>query len=242
MGSGRGIGKGGRITVPLMATSAATIAALLPLASSGGNAGAAATREPASQLLKAACSATLAAPAFRAQGHIVTNKNLTSVDVYFGSAGELVTLTQHGNQNFRAIVNGPSTYIKGNGPFWRAAGSAKTATVLANHWINMTSDKQASQSFTKDESKTSILQDCGSGGSSTYKGTATVNGTPTTKIHQNSPNESNIYYVEDGPTPYILRIAGNATAKETGNLVFSDYGVQPNTTAPAGAIPISQFG
>lgn len=208
---------------------------------SPGAAAAATSRESAPQLLRAACSATLAASAFRAQGDVATGGSSVKVDVYFGSGGELLTLTQHGNQTFSAIQNGPATYIKGNGPFWRASGGSGAASLLANRWIDMTSDKKTSASFTKEVSKTSILSQCGGGGSATYAGKGTVNGTKVTKLHQNSRNESNTYYVEGGPNPYILRIAGNPSEKQTGDLVFSDYGVQPDTAAPAGAIPISQF-
>jgi hypothetical protein len=105
----------------------------------------------------------------------------------------------------------------------------------------MTSDKKAAASFTQDVNKDSILSQCGSGSSATYTGRATVNGTAVTKIHQDSSHESNTYYVERGTTPYILKVAGSPTAKQTGDLVFGDYGVQPDTAAPAGATPISQF-
>jgi hypothetical protein len=223
----------------LIATAAA-LPAVLPLGSSGV-AAAATSRESAPQLLRAACSATLAAPAFRAQGHVTTGGSSVKVDVYFGSGGELLTLTQHGNQTFEAIQNGPATYIKGNGPFWRSTGGGGAASLLANHWIDMTSDKKDAASFTKEVSKGSILSQCGGGGSATYAGKATVNGTKVTKIHQDSSNESNTYYVEGGATPYVLRIAGDPSEKQTGDLAFSDYGVQPDTAAPAGAIPISQF-
>ncbi len=107
----------------LIATAAA-LPAVLPLGSSGV-AAAATSHESAPQLLRAACSATLAAPAFRAQGHVTTGGSSVKVDVYFGSGGELLTLTQHGNQTFEAIQNGPSTYIKGNGPFWRSTGAVE---------------------------------------------------------------------------------------------------------------------
>ncbi len=228
-------------SVPLTATAAAAVvAALLPLGSSGA-AAAATSRESAPQLLHAACSDTLTAAAFRAKGHVTTGGATVVVDVYFGSGGTLLTLTQHGNETFNSIQNGPATYIKGNGPFWRASGGAGDASLLANRWIDMTSDKKAAASFTQDVSKGSILSQCGGGGSATYAGKGTVNGTKVTKIHQNSHNESNTYYVEGGSTPYVLRIAGDPSEKQTGDLAFSNYGVQPDTAAPAGAIPISQF-
>ena len=229
----------GWIGGPLIATAAA-VAAVLPLGSPGV-AAAATSRESATQLLHAACTATLAASAFRAKGGVTTGGSSVKIDVYFGSGGELLTFTQHGNQTFDAVQNGPSTYIKGNAPFWRSTGGGGAVSLLANRWIDMTADKKDASSFTKEVSKASILSQCGGGGSATYAGNATVNGTKVTKIHQNSRNESNTYYVERGSSPYILRIVGNPSEKETGDLVFSDYGVQPDTTAPAGATPISQF-
>lgn len=245
----------GRVTRPLIskiaATAAATTAvALLPLgsaataataASAASAATAATSHEPASQLLHASCAATLAASAFHARGHVTNGGSTEQLDVYFGANGELLTFTQHGNQTFHSIQSGPSTYIKANAAFWRASGGSAAAGILANRWIDMTSDKKATAGFTKDVSKQSILQQCGGGGTATYAGSGTVDGVKVTKIHQNSNHESNTYYVEAGSTPYLLRIAGNPSAKQTGDLVFSDFGVQPNTAAPAGATPISQF-
>lgn len=72
-------------------------------------------------------------------------------------------------------------------------------------------------------------------------GQGTAKGTKVTETHQNSHNEFNTYYVEGGSTPYILRIAGSPSEKQTGDPAFSTYGVQPDTAAPAGATPISQF-
>ena len=242
----RGIRRPGGLGSPLLVTTAAALTAVLAFGSSGAAASAAAaatttSHESAPQLLRAACSATLGASAFRAQGHVTTGGSTVTVDVYFGSGGELLTLTQHRNQTFHAIQNGPSTYIKGNGPFWRSAGGGGAASVLANRWIDMTSDQKDAASFTQEVSKGSILSQCGGGSSATYAGHATLDGTRVTKIHQDSSRESNTYYVERGTTPYVLRIAGNPSAKQTGDLVFSDYGVQPDTAPPAGSTPISQF-
>jgi hypothetical protein len=236
----RGNRRNARIASPLVAAAAAAGVGLLTLGSSGV-AAAATSHESARQLLHAACSATLAASAFRAQGHVTTGGSTVELDVYFGSGGELLTLTQHGNQTFHAIQNGPATYIKGNGPFWRSTGGGGAASLLANRWIDMTSDKKDAASFTQEVSKSSVLSQCGGGSAATYAGTATLNGTKVTKIHQDSNHESNTYYVEAGPTHYIVKIAGDPSEKETGDLVFGSYGVQPDTTAPAGAIPISQF-
>jgi hypothetical protein len=217
------------------------VAATLPLGSSTVLA-AGSKPTSASRLLSAACRTTLAAPAVRAHGHLTTNGQAITMSVYFGSAGDLMTLTQNGNQTFSAIVDGPSTYIKGNRPFWQAAtNSSSAASALAGRWIDMTADQKNAASITKNLNKQSLLSQCGLGGSATNVGHATVNGIKVTKVHQNGQGESNTYYIENGPTPYILRVTGSQSQKNSGDLVFADYGVQPDTAAPPGAVPISQF-
>jgi hypothetical protein len=67
---------------------------------------------------------------------------------------------------------------------------------------------------------------------------ATVDGV---KVHQDSRDFSNTVYIKDGSTPYVLRITARASKTESGDIVFSDFGVQPEIAAPLGAIPISQF-
>jgi hypothetical protein len=214
------------------------VAATLPLGSPSALA-AGSKHVSASTLLNQACSATLAAPAFRAQGHAHVDGTAASVDIYFGSAGTLMTLTQHGDQTISMIMNGPSTYVKGNQPFWQSVTNDSGATsLLAGRWIDMTSDRKDVASMTKDLDKKALLSQCGKGGSATYVGHATVNGIKVNKVHQASSSESDTYYIENGSTPYILRATSSPSQQNSGDLVFSDYGVQPDTSAPAGAIPI----
>lgn len=223
--------------VAIGAAGAATVTLGSPAVLAAGS-----NRPPASTLLKDACSATLAAPAFNAQGHLTLSGTKLSFDVYFGSNGELITLTQHGNQTMRAIIDGPSTYVNGNRAFWQSATNSRSAaTVLAGRWIDMTSDKKDSTGLTKDVSKGNIMSQCGQGGSAAYAGSAVVNGVKVTKVHQNARTETDTYFIEVHPTPYILRVVGSPKNKDSGDLVLSHYGVQPNTAAPTGAIPISQL-
>jgi hypothetical protein len=198
-------------------------------------------RASASTLLSDACNATFLASAFRVQGHVMTGGTSGSLDVYFGSAGELINFTQKGDQSVRIIVNGPSSYIEANRTFWQSlTKSSRAASLAAGHWIDMSSDKKDADSITNALSKGGILAGCGAG-STTYAGSTAVNGVKVIKIHQDWSDESDTYYVEIGPTPYILRIAASPSKKNSGDLVFSDYGVQPDTAAPRGAIPISQL-
>jgi hypothetical protein len=193
----------------------------------------------ASTLLSQACRTTLAAPAFRAQGHAEIDGTAASVDIYFGFAGTLMTLTQHGDQTISMIMHGPSTYVKGDQPFWQSVTKDSGATsLLAGRWIDMTSDQKDVASMTKDLDKKALLSQCGKGGSATYVGHATVNGIKVNKVHQSSSSESDTYYVENGSTPYIVRVTASPSQKNSGDLVMSDYGVQPDTSAPSGAIPI----
>jgi len=193
-------------------------------------------------LLNHACSTTLAAPAFRGQGQITTGGKAINLDMYFGSAGDLMTVTQNGDQTINVIINGLSTYVKGNQPFWLSVTKdSGAASLLADRWIDMTSDHKDVAGMTKDLTKRALLSQCGRGSSATYVGHATVNGIKVSEVHLATSQESDTYYIENGPTPYILNVTGSPSQKDSGGLVFSDYGVQPDTSEPPGAIPISKL-
>jgi hypothetical protein len=219
-----------------------TLAATLPLGSSSAVA-VSPKHVPASTLLKDACAATLAASAFRVQGHITEGNTTLIVDIYFGSAGTLATVTQHGNQTVNMVMNGPSIYMKANQSFWQAeTNNSGDAALGASRWFDVTSDKKDFAGLAKSLDKKALVPHCGQGSSSSYDGTGTVNGIKAIKIHRFSSQRSDIYYIESGSTPYLLRVTGSQSQKDSGDVVFSDYGVQPDTAAPHGAIPFSDFG
>jgi len=165
-----------------------------------------------------------------------------SVSFYVGTAGNLYTITQHGDQTVSIITNGPSVYVKGNQPFWQqATDSSATASALTGHWLDVSSDKKDFGSLTGALGKKQLISQCSGNRSSSYEGQTTVNGVKVTKVHQNLTGESDTYYIEQGRNQYIVKISGSPTQKNSGNLVFSDFGVQPNTAEPAGTLPISQF-
>ena len=105
----------------------------------------------------------------------------------------------------------------------------------------MTSDKKDSAGVTRDFSKKSLLSQCGGSGSTRYVGTTSVNGIKVSKVHFASSAESDTYYIERGPHPYVLKLTGSSKQGFSGDLVLSDFGVQPDTSEPPGAIPISAF-
>jgi hypothetical protein len=231
----------GWIEGSLLAAIGATVAATLLLGSSSALA-ADSKNVSASTLLNHACHDALAAPALRGKGQVTTGGKTINIDFYFGSAGDLLTVTQNGDQTLHVIVNGPSTYLKGNKPFWLSATKdSGVASLLADRWIDMTSDRKDVADITKDLTKKSLLSQCGRGSPATYVGHATVNGIRMSKVHQAASGESNTYYIENGTTPYILKIAGSPSQKDSGGLVFSDYGVQPEASEPPGATPISEL-
>jgi hypothetical protein len=165
------------------------------------------------------------------------------VDVYFGSAGAMVTLTEKGHQTVSIIKNGHSIYMEGNRPFWHSeTKNPGVASLAANRWIDMTSDKKDTAGIIKDFSKSAILPSCGSVGSTTYAGKAVVNGVKAYKLQEEGDgNEPDSGYVESGPIPYLLKVSLSPGQNDSGDLVFSDYGVQPDTAEPPGTIPISQL-
>jgi hypothetical protein len=213
----------------------------LPLGSSAAQA-AGTQGVAASVLVNQACSVTLSAPAFQGRGHLSEDGSAMNVDFYFGSAGDLLSFTQHKDQTVSVITHELSIYFKGNQPFWQASTkSTKAAALLANRWIDMTSERKDAASIIKGLTKRTLLQDCRGNRSAVYAGHATVNGVKASKVHQNSNQESDTYYIEEGSTPYILKVAASPLGKTSGEILFSDYGVQPVTSAPPGTVPISQL-
>jgi len=222
-----------------IARSAAIVAAAtvsLPLGSSSALASGPKSVN-ASTLLNHACSDTLAATAFHVQGRVKSGSSGLGINLYLGSAGSVVTVTTHGDQTVSFITNGTSLYMKANQPFWRSAAGAKAAPLFAGRWLDVTSDKKDFSDFSKQVNKGALLSQCGVGGSASYVGHATVNGIKVTKVHQLENQESDTYYIEGGSIPYILRV----TAKNFGDIVFSDYGVQPDTSEPPGTVPLSSL-
>jgi hypothetical protein len=200
----------------------------------------------ASTLLHDACSDTLAANAFDMQGQVkVSGSGPLSLNLHVGSAGNVMTVTMNQDQTFNIITNGTSSYMKANQAFWQATVGAKdsgVASLLADRWLDMTSDKKDFSSLSKELNKKKLLSQCGEGRPASYVGHATINGLKVTKVHQLGNQESDTYYVEGGSTPYILRITGSASQKNSGDLTFSDYGLQPDTSEPPGTVPISSLG
>jgi hypothetical protein len=237
----RGTRVPGRVERSVLGAIGVTIAALLPLAPASASA-ASSKQVSASTLIKDACVATLGAPAFRVQGHITDGNSAMFVDVYFGSAGSLVTVTQHKNRTINLIVNGPSLYMKANLAFWQSeTNNSAAAASGANHWFDVSSDKKDFGGLAKSLDRQAIVPDCARG-SSRYVGTATVHGLKAIKIHLSSGKESDTYYVKSGSTPYLLRVTGSSSQSQSGDISFNDYGVQPDTAAPPGAIPFSNSG
>jgi hypothetical protein len=203
---------------------------------------------PAATFLFRACNATFDASAFRGQGHVGDGSSAMSVDVYYGSAGTLVTVTEHGNQTVSVITYGPSTYMKANQTFWQSANPG-AASQFAGRWIDVTSlGKSSLGGLNAVVDKRELLVSCGEGWSTAYVGNATFDGLNVIKIHQISHQRdgtslhrySSTYWVEKGPIPYIVRITSKGWSPA--DLVFSDYDVQPVISAPPGAIPISNVG
>jgi hypothetical protein len=241
MGAQQKVGAAWLQRAVLAAVGAVAVAVVPPLGSVGAEA-AGSTHVSASTLVNRACHALLTAPAFRAQGTIKTGGQAMSVIFYVGSSGNLFTITQHSDQTVSIITNGPSVYIKGNQPFWeQATKNYNTASQLAGNWLDVSSDKKDFADLTGSLSKKQLISQCSGNRSTRYEGQTTFNGVKVTKVHQNLSGESDTYYIEKGPNPYILKIMGSPSEKNSGNLVFSDFGVQPNTAEPAGTLPISQF-
>ena len=220
----------------LVAAIGATVVATLPLGSSSAVA-ARSHQVTASTLLSRACTVTAAAETFRIKGHTGSGGAQVSEDIYFGFWGGLITITEKGNQTFRVIQNYTSTYIEGNRAYWDAR-FPDVASVAADRWIDATSAKKYVASVTNLIQKWVDLP-CGSFGPASYVGNGVFNGSKVIKVRDDN---GYIIYIERGVSPYILRLSGSGGGGgPSGVLVFSDYGIRPDTTAPPGAIPISQL-
>jgi hypothetical protein len=195
----------------------------------------------APSLLSDACRAISATPAFRVQGHVSSGRSSISIDVYFGSAGDVATMTVDGNQTLGTIVDGHSLYLKGNKTLWLSATkNANIASLVAGRWLNMTSDKKEFDGLTKALDRKALLSGCGTGSSPAYVGQATVNGIKVSEVRQISGRELDTIDIQNGPHPRIVRLTGGPS-QTSGDLLFSDYGLQPHIAAPPGAVPISQL-
>jgi hypothetical protein len=196
----------------------------------------------ATQLLKAACQATLSAKAFQVQGSVTEGGSPLQVDVYFGSAGSLMQVTENGDRTINLITNGSSLYIKGNQAFWQAAGgsgsSSSVTSALTDRWLDVSADTKDFGGLAKQLTKHSFLTQCTSG-STSYAGHGTVDGIPVTTLHQSGGGGPLTISVESGPTPYLIKIYKGGSTKNSGQLVFSDFNVQPDTSEPAGTVPLS---
>ena len=107
----------------------------------------------------------------------------------------------------------------------------------------MTSDKKDTAGITKSFTKKTFFGGACSAndfGSASYAGNAIFNGVKVFIVHQSHVKSPGTFYIENGPTPYLLRATGTSQ-KDGGVLAFSSYGVQPDTAAPPGVIPISQL-
>jgi hypothetical protein len=231
------------VTRSLLAALCATVVASLLLGSSSVVA-AGSHQVSASTLLRRACEATSTASAFRVQGHITEGGTAMRLDIHFGSAGALITVTEKGDQTVRVIKNGPSVYMEANRSFWlsNTNNNRADASLFAGRWIDMTSDKKDTAGIIKSFSKRAILPSCGGVGSTMYAGKAVVNGVKAYKLEEEGAgNKPDSGYVERGPIPYLLKVSLSPGQSDSGDLVFSDYGVQPDTAAPPGAISISQL-
>jgi hypothetical protein len=225
----------------LVATIGATVASVMPLGSSSVLA-AGSQHAAASTLLGNACSATFGASAFRLHGHLTSGGKAMTLDVWFGSQGIVVTASEKGGQTFGIIKDGPSFYMKANRSFWlsNSNNNSAVASLFAGRWIDMTLDKKDTAGIAKSVTKEALLGACQGGlGSATYAGKGNVKGVKVTKVHLNRGPNAGTFYIENGPTPYLLRATSGVSQK--GDLVFSNYGVQPDIAVPAGAIPISQL-
>lgn len=226
----------GWVTRSLLAAIGATVVATLPLGSSSAVA-AGSHQVSASTLLSRACTVTAASWVFRMKVHTTSGGAQVSEDIYFDPWGGLITITEKGDQTFHLIQNFTSTYIEGNRAYWDAR-RPEIASIAANRWIDVTSNKKFAASVTNLFQKKGDIP-CGSTGQAWYVGKGVFNGVKVIKVLDDNLDT---IYIERGTTPYILRVSGSGIAGGPSSvLVFSDYGVLPDDAAPPGAIPISEL-
>ncbi|MFI0939534.1 hypothetical protein [Streptomyces sp. NPDC021020] len=137
------------------------------------------------------------------------------------------------------FTGGDYTYMKGDNTFWTTNADAESARVIGDKWVKIPSAEFDSDD--EDNFKTmcdlngmmdTLSEDDGDDSSRLDKGrTATVGGQQVFQLIETDGADKTTISVTTGDNPVILRAEGTNEGQPM-LMVFSDFGKQPNVTAP----------
>lgn len=142
------------------------------------------------------------------------------------------------------FTGGDYTYMKGDKTFWTANAGAGAAAVIGDKWVKIPSAEFDSDD--EDNFKTmcdlngmmdTLSEDDGKP-STTVKGeTATVEGQPVLQLLETEDQDKTTISVTTNDKPVIVRAEGTNEGQPM-LMVFSDFGKQPNVSAPPPSMTI----
>ncbi|MGW5350066.1 hypothetical protein ACWERV_06010 [Streptomyces sp. NPDC004031] len=143
------------------------------------------------------------------------------------------------------FTGGDYTYMKGDNTFWTENADAESAKVIGDKWVKIPSSEFDSDD--EDNFKTmcdlngmidTLSEDDGDTTSTLTKGhTATVGGQQVFQLLETDDKDKTTISVTTGDSPVIVRAEGTSDGQPM-LMVFSDFGKQPNVTAPPPSLTI----
>lgn len=210
--------------------------------------------ESPAQQLAAAQAALRSAKGFVGVARVTENGQRSTFEFVAGADSKISLQLHRGATRMKMIVTPAFTYIEGNADYWKATAASRSATLLADRWVEIPSSKKvlASMGFYTPTTLSKCLgEDLGK---LSRGGTTIVDGHPAVVIHEdgNVPGGSpgDIAVAMNGP-PYPLRVTATGATRRGGKVdacnngqgadvlgtfTFSDFGDPPPIKVPAHAL------
>ncbi len=205
-------------------------------------AAAGAATENGTQLLTSAIQATKGANSARVVGTVVQGNQTTSLDLTAASNDHGQGSVTVNGQQIRLIRLGPTVYMSASKRFWSQTVSPTAAQLFAGKWIAGPVTNKDFASLGKFLDYPTLMNQLlgGRANSVVNAGTTTYRGRKVIVLKNKSSGGSGTVYVAASGQPYILRISQTG-GSSNGSITFSAYNVQPNPSAPRGAIDFEQL-
>jgi hypothetical protein len=194
-----------------------------------------ATKSPTT-ILADAKAATGATTTVKISGTVTSGGKQTSLNIVSaqGSGGGTITT---GGATISIVVVPPNVYLKADNASWtKLAGSAAAGQLLADKWLQTTTADQNFGSFAKLLDAGTLTQQITATGTVSKGGVTTFHGKQAVPLK----SKKGTLYVAAAGTPYILGIVGN-TAKDGGQVLFTQYGSATVPSAPSDAVSLAQL-
>jgi hypothetical protein len=201
-----------------------------------------AATENATQLLTSAIAATKGASSARVVGIVLQGNQTTSLDLSAATNDHGQGSVTVNGQQIKLIRLGPTVYMSASKKFWSQSVSPTAAQLFAGKWIAGPVTNKDFASLGKFLDYPTLMNQLlgGKPSSVVSAGTTTYRGRKVTVLKNKSGGGSGTVYVAASGQPYILRISQTG-GSSNGTITFSAYNVQPNPSAPSGAIDFEQL-